>query len=228
MTNGRKEAIQKLQLTSDIFWSIALKDVEACQEVVRIITGEDIKLVEVRYQETILQLNNHSIRIDTWGRDSKERNIGIEMHTQSNENRIKRNRYNIASMDVRSLETGDQYDDIPDTWGIYITQADFLKTKKGINKIERIVSGTKKEAPNGVSEYYVSLSCKGETEAQTELLRYIKNSDGVMDSKYFPNLVKRVRFLKEAEKGETVMCEIMDEIFRDGEARGDAVIIGLS
>ncbi|MFI3207997.1 MAG: hypothetical protein R3Y40_02560, partial [Eubacteriales bacterium] len=43
-------------------------------------------------------------------------------------------------------------------------------------------------------------------------IKYMRNSDGVMDSEYFPNLVKRVRAIKENQKGGKVMCEIIDKI----------------
>lgn len=223
MTDEQKQLIDKLQLTSDIFFGVVLEDIKACQEVVRIITGEEITLVEVRNQETILQLKTHSIRLDIWAEDIYKNHIGIEMHPQSNENRVKRNRYNIASIDTKSLKIGVEYDDIPDTIGIYITEADFLKTKRGVNKVERSIRDSMhqvKSIPNGTSEYYVSLSCEGDTPAQTELLKYMRNSDGVISNKYFPNLVKRVRFLKEEQEGGNMMCEIMDRIRIEGEARG--------
>lgn len=225
LTNEQKQEIQQLQLTSDIFFGIVLEDMAACQEVVRIITGEEITLVEVRNQETILQLKNHSICIDIWAEDILKRNIGIEMHPQSNEDRVKRNRYTIACLDLRSLKKGEDYADISDTVGIYITQADFLKTKKGVNVVKRVITKNSEEEtsiPNGISEYYVSLSCEGDNPAQTELLKYMKNSDGITESEYFPNLVKRVKVLKEEQKGEKIMCEIIDKFIKDGEARGEA------
>lgn len=92
MKNEQKKSIQQFQLTSDLFFGIALQNVDACQEVIHIITGEDVTLVEVRYQETILQLETHSICIDIWAIDILGRHIGLEMHPQSGENRVKRNR----------------------------------------------------------------------------------------------------------------------------------------
>lgn len=221
MNNEQKPSIKKFQLTSDIFFGVVLQDISACQEVIRIITGEDITLIEVRYQETILQLDTHSICIDIWTRDILGRHIGLEMHPQSGEDRVKRNRYTIASMDVRNLKIGHKYKDMPAVFGIYITSSDFLKTKKGINKVDRIIHNNGSLIPNGVSEYYISLNCPGDTPAQTELLKYMKNSDGIMESKYFPSLVKRVNYLKESKEGENYMCEIMDELIRKESERSE-------
>ncbi len=46
------------------------------------------------------------------------------------------------------------------------------------------------------------------------------NSKGVLESKSFPNLVKRVRFLKEEKGGLDIMCKIMDKIREDGIEQG--------
>lgn len=207
------ELVRKMQLTSDIFFGIVLEDVEVCEEFIRILTDLDLKVIGVKNQYAILNLKNHSIIMDIYGELKDRKKINIEMHPQSNENRVKRVRYNTASIDVDSLKKSTKYKDVADIYAIYITQADFLRTKMAINKIVRIVEGTNVEAGNGICEYYICLSGKAENEAQRELLEFIGNSDGVMESQYFPKLVQRVRYLKE-EKGERRMCELFDEAMK--------------
>ncbi|MFI3172145.1 MAG: PD-(D/E)XK nuclease family transposase [Eubacteriales bacterium] len=218
-------AIPTLQLTSDIFFGIVLEDIAVCQEVIRILTGVELEIIDVKSQYSVLQMNNHSVRIDIWAEDKCRNQIGIEMHPQSNEDRIRRNRYNISSMDIKSLEKGKTYAEAHNIYGIYITKADFLKTKKGINKVVRTIQNTDTSIPNGIEEYYISLSCEGDTKEQTELLKYLKDCEGVVSNKYFPNLVRRVRWLKEESEGQEVMCEIMDGILKRGieigEKRGE-------
>ncbi|MFI3171179.1 MAG: PD-(D/E)XK nuclease family transposase [Eubacteriales bacterium] len=199
--NETKDVIQNMQLTSDIFFGVVLEDIAACEEVIRILTGAELEIIEVKSQYSILQIENRSVRIDILARDKQGSQVGIEMHPQSNEDRVRRNRYNISSMDIHSFEKGCKYTDTHNIYGIYITQADFLKTKKGINKVVRIIQNTDTEIPNGIEEYYISLACEGSTPEQTALLRYLKNSDGITSSKYFPNLVRRVRWLKEKKGG---------------------------
>lgn len=210
-----KEQMQQLQLTSDIFFSIVLEDIEVCQEVIRIITGENLEIVEVKNQQTILQIDNHSIRIDIWAKDVTGRQIGIEMHPQSGEDRVKRNRYNIASIDVNTFQKSKEYKELADVIAIYITNADFLKTKKGVNKVVRYIDETDKKIPNGITEYYICLSCKGKNVEQTELLQYMVDSNGISESKYFPNLVKRVQYLKSKREEVRRMCEIIDGIVNE-------------
>lgn len=90
------------------------------------------------------------------------------------------------------------------------------------------VNGTERNAINGMYEYYINLNYEGDTLAQTALMQYIVNSDGVMESEYFPNLVKQVRWYKEEKEGIEYMCEILEQEFQEGKIEGDAVIIRLS
>ena len=57
---SREERIREIQsfsLLSDVFMSVALKDVLACQHILRILTGiDDLKVKEVRTQYTISQI----------------------------------------------------------------------------------------------------------------------------------------------------------------------------
>lgn len=215
-----QNSIQEMELTSDLFFSVVMSEPAVCQEVVSIIMGQEIRVREVQYQHAILSLTHHSVRIDILAEDMEEKKIGIEMHPQSNENRQRRTRYNLASIDMNTLKTGQEYVELPDAVHIYITQADFLRTGKGINFVERRILGTDIQVCNGVHEYYVCLSKPGDAVEQTELLKYMRNCNEVMESQYFPNLVKRVRQLKEESEGGSIMCEIMERIEREAENRG--------
>ncbi len=75
---------------------------------------------------------------------------------------------------------------------------------------------------NGIEEYYVSLNKEGDTIGQTKLLQYMQHSRGILESKYFPKLVARVRKLKEQQGGIEYMCEIMDKLMAESEAAGEA------
>ncbi len=193
-----------------------------CQEVVSLILGKEVEVLDVQYQHTILSLTHHSIRIDVLARDTEGRRIGIEMHPQSNEDRVRRTRYNLACIDVNTLDTGKEYVELPDAVHIYITKADFLKTGRGINRVERKIIGTNIEVSNGIQEYYVSLSKEADTVGQTKLLQYMQHSKGILESQYFPKLVARVRQLKEQQRGVKYMCEIMDKLMEESEAKGEA------
>lgn len=203
--------LSKMQLTSDLFFGVSMEDTKVCEEFFHIITEIKLEVLEVKNQYAILNLTSHSIVMDIYGRLINDKYINLEMHPQSGEDRIKRIRYNISSIDIDNLRKGENYRELSDVYTIYITTADFLGTKKVVNHIVRMVEDTDVTAANGVHEYYVSLSGQVGTKAQLALMQYIQNSDNVMESEYFPKLVQRVRFLKEKQGGQEIMCELFNE-----------------
>ena len=68
----RVEEIQAFYLLSDVFLSVALKDIPACQHILRILTGiGDLTVKDVRTQYTIARLQSHSVRLDVLAEDGK-------------------------------------------------------------------------------------------------------------------------------------------------------------
>ncbi|MFI3212696.1 MAG: PD-(D/E)XK nuclease family transposase [Eubacteriales bacterium] len=224
MTEEQNNKILRFQMTSDIFFSKVLEDKKACEEVLRIITGKIFRIEEVKSQYSIRQLATHSVILDIWAMAEKATIIHIEMHPRNDESHMQRIRYNTASVDMENLETGKEYEELPDVYGIYISHKQFvnrkLEDRVGIDHVVRIFHTAKEEASNGIHEYYVDLKGKCETREQDELLKYMVNADGIEDSDAFPNLVKRVRFLKENQGGKEVMCEILEQERKEGKIEG--------
>ncbi|MFI3214566.1 MAG: PD-(D/E)XK nuclease family transposase, partial [Eubacteriales bacterium] len=218
MTEEQMKKITLFQLTSDIFFGKVLEDPLACEEVINIITGKKFKIKNVKSQYSIRQLASHSVILDIIAVETKNARIHMEMHPQNNEDHMRRIRYNTACVDVECLEKSEDYQNLADVYGIYISKKNFGRKGKGINRIKRVFDSTEKEitdnieqeASNGSYEYYVNLKGIGDTWEQTELIKYIANADGIIQHVAFPNLVKRVRFLKEEQEGVEIMCEILE------------------
>ena len=61
--------IQSFNLLSDVFMSVALRDVPACQHILRILTGfDDLKVKDVRTQYAISQIKNTRCGLTCWRR----------------------------------------------------------------------------------------------------------------------------------------------------------------
>ena len=72
---SREERIQEIQsfnLLSDVFMSVALDDIPACQHILRILTGmDDLKVKTVRTQYAISRIKTHSVRLDVLAETEK-------------------------------------------------------------------------------------------------------------------------------------------------------------
>lgn len=61
---GLRERVKGLQLTDDFFSDKVLADVLACQDVIRVITKEDLTVKSVKTQYSIRNMENRSVILD--------------------------------------------------------------------------------------------------------------------------------------------------------------------
>lgn len=218
----RRNKVRRFQLTSDIFFCKVLEDKEACQEVVRILLGHPSLVVkDVKTQYSIRNIENRSVVLDVLAEDTDGRMVNIEMQVSEDEDHQRRARYYQASMDMSFLEKGCPYEELPELYLIFITEKDFLNQKTGICYIDRVVRSRGTVTDNGVHEVYANLTYGCEDERIDELLRYMKKSDSDYQTEVFPNVVRKVRYLKEQKEGVEIMCRILEE------ERNEGIMIGM-
>ena len=197
--------IQKLNLTSDIFISKVLEDPSVLEELLHLITNQKWKIHQMRGQYCIRQLVTHSVVLDVYAEDEDGRIVHLEIQNRDDDCHPKRVRYYRGCIDTTLLDTGVKYEKLPELIQIFVTKNDFTGSGKTIIYNEKTID-------DGVTELYFNLSAKdGKSEALEELQEYMLETIPENESKYFPKLVTRVRFLKNETKGVREMCEIFDE-----------------
>lgn len=217
----RREKVKGFNMTSDVFFGKVLEDEAACQEVIQILLAKpDFTVRKVKAQYSIRNVENHSVTLDVLAEDVEGRLINIEMQVSEKEDHQKRVRYYQSSIDMSYLEKGVPYDQIPEVYMIFITLNDFLDQKSGIYYIERMIRNHGTVVDNGIHEVYANLQYPCGDEKMDELLAYFKNSDSSYQTATFPNVVRKVRFLKEKEEGVEIMCRILEKERSEGRREG--------
>ena len=207
-----------MNLTSDIFMSVALEDITACEYVLRILMNmPDLKVIDTKTQYSIRQVGTHSVILDVLAEDKNGRLYEIEMQNEDEGNHIKRVRYITASVDTAMLDKGAEYDKLPELHIFYISSFDLVGIGKTVYDIERRIKDTNISLDNGVYEHYVNTEINDNT-AVADLMQYFKHTD-IADTGHGA-LSKRVQYLKGSKKGEREMGDIWDKIRQDGREEG--------
>lgn len=206
----KREKIQALNLTSDVFAGKVLEELEVLEEFLNLLTGRRWRICEVKSQYSIRQLLGHSVILDLYARDQDGTRIHLELQNKDDDEHILRTRYCRACIDTTLLDTGLKYRELSDLWQIFITQKDFLHCGKPL-------VWNQKRYRDGTTEIYFNLSSKdGRNKAQEKLQDYMRRTVPENESAYFSKLINRVHFLKNEEKGMGQMCEIFDQVRQDG------------
>ena len=209
---SREERIREIQsfnLLSDVFMSVALKDVPACQHILRILTGiDDLKVKEVRTQYTISRIKTHSVRLDVLAETGKGKLYHIEIQRKDEADPPKRIRYNGSLIDAEFLLR----------IHFYISEKDIYHCGKAIYPIEKELGGTGLPYDDGVHIFFVNAAVDDGSRI-AKLMKYFKTADPDDDSE--GELSKRVRYLKREEGGVDIMCEVSERIMERGRKIGE-------
>lgn len=219
----KKKRIAEYHLTSDLFAGKVFEDLEASQELCRILLQNDkLMLRSVKTQYVIRNLKNHSVELDILAEDVERNFINIEIQMYRENAPFRRSRYYLSSIDMDILEKGKPYQSLPDVTIVYLTKNDFIGDKRGCYNIGRKPDGqdVTMRLENGLHEKYYNLEYPTDDMRVNELLRYFRNSAPFYKTENFPRIVERVKFFKIKEEGVTIMCEIADRIRREGKVEG--------
>ena len=223
---SREERIREIQsfnLLSDVFMSVALRDIPACQHILRILTGfDDLKVKDVRTQYAISQIKTHSVRLDVLAETGNGKLYHIEIQRKDEIDPPKRIRYNGSLMDAEFLAKGMNYEDLPDRIHFYISENDIWHCGKAIYPVDKTLGDTGILYDDGEYIFFVNAAVDDGSRI-AKLMNYFKTADPDDDSE--GELSKRVRYLKKEEGGMDIMCEVSDRIMERGRKFGEEQLL---
>lgn len=210
--------LEQLTLLSDVFMSVVLSDLGACQHVVRILTGDhEIRLKSVRTQYVISKAVTRGARLDVLAEEQKSTLYHLEIENTDTMDHPRRTRFYGAMTDSELLRKGAGYSALPDRRIFYISRTDIWKKGYTIYEEEKRFRQTGLLHEDGAHVIYVNAAVDDGSRI-AKLMRYFRTADPFDDSE--GALSKRVRFLKTEEGGREIMCEIMEKIREEGRKEG--------
>lgn len=213
------EDLQRLRgfrLLDDDFMSKVFEDKECAQFLLQIILEKkDLNVQKVHARHDVKNLQGRSIRLDIIAIDGNGRVYNIEIQRSDKGASIKRARYNSSLLDANVTEPGDDYENLAETYVIFITEKDVLKAGLPIYHIDRTIKEMGVEFGDGAHIVYVNSQIKDETE-----LGKLMHDFSCTDAKdmHYKILADRVRYFKEDAKGVETMCKAMEDMRKEAAA----------
>lgn len=208
------ERIQKLNLLEDDFMTKCFEEnVEATELVLRIILSKpDIKVNSMATQYNMKNLKGRSIRLDIYATDSVGKKYNIEVQKANIGAGAKRARYHSSLMDSNILPTGVYFDNLADTYVIFITENDVIGKNKPIYHIERYIRETEEYFGDGSHIIYVNASYKDES----DLGKLMHDFSCINpDDMNYAVLATTVKYYKEDKEGIRAMSSVIEEIITE-------------
>lgn len=207
------QRIQSLRLLDDDFMNKVFED-KACAEFLLqiILERTDLTVQKVHSQHNLKNLQGRSVRLDILATDEAGRVYNIEVQRSDKGAGSKRARYNSSLIDANITEPGDNYENLNETYVIFITEHDVLKAGRPIYHIDRMIQETNASFGDGSHILYVNAQIKDNT-ALGQLMHDFACTKA--EEMHYPILAKRVRYFKEEQEGVATMSRIFEEIKRE-------------
>ena len=204
------QRLRGLRLLDDDFMQKVFEDVACTEFLLQIILNRtDLKVLRVNGQQDIKNLQGRSVRLDILAVDADNRVYNIEIQRSDKGAGVKRARYNSSLIDANVTEPGEKYENLCESYVIFITENDIMKVGLPIYHIDRTVKETGELFGDESHIIYVNSQIKDES-ALGKLMHDFSCTNA-KDMKY-KILADRVRYFKEDEKGVATMCRAMEEM----------------
>ena len=209
-----QEDLQRLRgfrlLDDDFLTKCFEGDTASIELVLQIVLEKpDLKVLDVRTQVFVENLLNRSVRLDILATDSTGAKLNVEVQRSDKGAGRKRARYNSNMMDANLLKKGEDFDRLPETWVIFITENDVMGKGLPLYPIERCFLGTGERFEDGSHILYVNGAYRGDTPIG-KLMHDFSCTDAA--DMYYGTLADRVRFFKESKEGIEIMCRAMEDM----------------
>ena len=209
-----REVIQSFTLLDDVFMTAVFQDSLPCVDLVLqiILNRPNLRATRVVTQDTLKNLHGHDLRLDIHAfADGQEFNIEIQRAKKGAAPR--RARYHSSIMDANALPEGADYEKLPESYVIFITETDVLGKGRPIYVIRRMIEDDGEIFDDGSHIIYVNSSITDVSTPLGQLMHDFRCANP--DEMYYNVLAERTGRFKKTEEGESTMNAALDALIRD-------------
>ena len=217
------QRIKSFRLMDDDFMTLCFEGNTECLDLILqiVLDKSDIKVIDVHTQVFVENILRRSVQFDIMAADNMGARYNIEIQRADKGAGRKRARYNSSMLDARLLRKSEDFDTLPETYVIFITENDVMHEGQPLYQIERCVLNTGKIFGDGSHILYVNGAYRDETPIGRLMHDFSCTNPSDM---HYEVLAERVRFFKESKEGVAIMCKVMedmrDETLKEGIKEG--------
>ena len=116
-------------------------------------------------------------------------------------------------MDANLLRKGEKFDELPETYVVFITEHDVIGKGRPLYHIGRYIFDTNESFNDGSHILYVN----GEYRGDSDLGKLMHDFNCTRaDDMNFELMAERTRYFKENPEGVSRMCKIMEDMIKTG------------
>ncbi len=203
--------LARMRLMDDDLMTRCFESDPACMELVlRIVLDmPGLTVQSVRTQVSLGNLTERSLRLDVVAVDSDGRTINVEIQRSDRGAGRRRARFHSSMLDSVLLQKSEDFQRLPETWVIFITERDVLGRGEPLYKVERCILNTGELFDDGAHILYVNGAFRDDSPLGRLMHDFSCTRAADM---HYSVLAGQVRYFKETMEGSDTMCRVMEEM----------------
>ena len=216
------ERLEKMRPIDDDFMrELFRNNIPLAQLVLRIMTGKDDLVItreETQYDLERL-LGARSICLDVFATDSKGQIFNLEIQRSNKGATPKRARYHSSAIDVEFLKERQEFDKLPITYVIFVTENDVRNNNRPVYTFERRDTLTGESF--GDEEYIIFINgAYNDPDDDSDLAKLIHDFGcNKAEDMYFDLMAERTNYYKKTPEGVSYMCKLMEDMVNEEKIR---------
>lgn len=216
MNEETRKTVLAMTLMSDILFNAFMNENKECMAYILsvIMDRNDLNINRLETQYTIPNPFSRGVRFDVFATDDYGHEYDVEVQQVDSGAIPKRARYNSSMMDYRALDKGQDWEKLPATCVIFITENDVLGGDKPIYHIERCIRELENKSFGDKTQIiYINGAYKVKSgEVKTALINLIEDFHCVnADDMNSALLANRMKQIKSSEKEMGDMCKEVEK-----------------
>ena len=205
------QRLKEFRLMDDDFMTKCFEGNTECIELVLqiVLNKSDLKVIDVRTQVFVENLLNRSVRMDVLATNSTGKKFNVEVQRADKGAGRKRARYNSSMMDANVLKKGEDFEQLPDVYVIFITERDVIGKGKPLYHVERFIMESDELFDDGSHIVYVNGAYRDDTPLGKLMHDFSCTQPSEM---HYKILADRARYFKESKEGVAIMCKAMEDM----------------
>lgn len=229
---GRQKRLQDLTIKDNFMFGAVMSIEENCIAFLEMVLGFPIEKVVVSKERSMIYHPEYrGVRLDIYARDEKHTHYNVEMQARRQADLGKRSRYYHSQIDVECLEKGLPYEELPNTFVIFICDFDPFGCGLYYYSFQsECQEDTRAKLRDGNKTIFLSTRGKNKEQIPQSLVKFLKfveadlaESEEDFDDELVRQFQTSIRKIKTSrEMGERYMLfeELLKEERQEGLAQG--------
>ena len=229
---GRQKRLQDLTIKDNFMFGAVMSIEENCIAFLEMVLGFPIEKVVVSKERSMIYHPEYrGVRLDIYARDEKHTHYNVEMQARRQADLGKRSRYYHSQIDMECLKKGLSYEELPDTFVIFICDFDPFGCGLYYYSFQNeCQEDTHAKLCDGNKTIFLSTRGKNKEQMPQSLVKFLKFVEADLTEseqdlgdelvKHFQDSIREIKTSREMGERYMLFEELLKEERQEGLAQG--------